>query len=153
MKKRILWGIGGVAVIGILAFGYYTISPLFRSVVVNEEAPSGIPNERAAEGGSAQIVGSTGHPASGNVRVVSAGGKTYLRYENFKTINGPDLFIYLSNDLDAKEFVNIGELKATEGNVNYEVPAGVRVSDFRYALVWCRAFGVLFNFADLSAAQ
>lgn len=98
---------------------------------------------------AAQIVDTPAHPASGTVRVVEAGGTTYIRYENFKTLNGPDIFVYLSKDLDATEFVDLGRVKATEGNINYEVPPGVAVEDYPYVLVWCRAFGVLFNYAAL----
>lgn len=90
------------------------------------------------------------HPASGYVRIFTEGDQTFLRYEDFETINGPDLFVYLATDEDATEFVNLGRLKATKGNVNYEIPAEVDLSVYSHALVWCRAFGVLFNSADLS---
>lgn len=90
------------------------------------------------------------HPASGYVRLFTEGDQTFLRYEDFETINGPDLFVYLATDEDATEFVNLGRLKATKGNVNYEIPAEVDLSVYSHALVWCRAFGVLFNSADLS---
>lgn len=95
------------------------------------------------------IIGTKGHPAEGQVRIVSSGGKQYVRYENFKTINGPDLVVYLSKDLEAKQYVSLGKLKATEGNINYDIPSGVNVSDYKYALVWCDAFSVLFNSAEL----
>lgn len=98
---------------------------------------------------TAAIIGTQGHPAEGQVRIVSSGGKQYVRYENFKTINGPDLVVYLSKDLEAKQYVSLGKLKATEGNINYEIPNGVNVGDYKYALVWCDAFSVLFNSAEL----
>ena len=89
-------------------------------------------------------------PASGTARILETGeGRKYLRYDNFKTINGPDLFVYLAKNLDAKEFVNLGELRGTEGNINYEIPAGVNLAEYPYALVWCRQFSVLFNSAKL----
>lgn len=154
--------LGGAAAIAILAFAYYAISPLFRNVKVDEalpSAPAQTQEENGMEGSKnepivstgAEVVGTLAHPASGIARLVQDGGKTYLRYENFKTINGPDLFVYLSTDKNASEFVNLGALKATEGNINYEIPAGTDLSKYPYALVWCRAFGVLFNSADLSA--
>ena len=98
----------------------------------------------------AEVTGTAGHPASGTVRVIEADGKRYVRYENFKTINGPDLYVYLAKDLDAKEFVDLGKVKATEGNINYEIPTGIDTSEYHYVLTWCKAFGVLFNHADLS---
>ena len=95
------------------------------------------------------ITGTVGHPASGTVRIVEADGTKYLRYENFHTINGPDLFVYLASNTKATEFINLGALKATDGNVNYAIPAGTDVSKYTHALVWCKSFGVLFNSAEL----
>lgn len=84
------------------------------------------------------------------VRLIETEAGTVLRYENFETINGPDLFVYLAKDLEATDFVNLGDLKGTEGNANYSVPAGVDIKDYKYEMVWCKQFGVLFNYADLS---
>lgn len=148
MNKKLLYGVGAVVAVAILALAYYAISPLFRNIEANDVLPD---SEDVQTSASAQVVGTTGHPASGSVRLVEADGKAYVRYENFKTINGPDIYVYLSKDLDAKEFVNLGRVRATEGNINYEIPAGVGVADYRYVLTWCKAFGVLFNYADLSS--
>jgi hypothetical protein len=52
--------------------------------------------------------------------------------------------------LEAKDFVNIGEVKATEGNVNYEIPQGVNPDEYKYVMVWCKQFGVLFNYAEIN---
>lgn len=144
-----------VIVLTVVVLGYYLISPLFTSIKANEALPEVITDdvgageffETAATG--VPVVGTDGHSASGTVRVVDAGGKIYIRYENFKTINGPDIFVYLAKDLRAEEFVNLGRVKATEGNVNYEVPAGVNLADYPYVLTWCRAFNALFNYATL----
>ncbi len=100
----------------------------------------------------ATVIDTPAHPASGLVRLVEADGKTYVRYENYKTINGPDIFVYLAKDINAKEFIDLGRVKATEGNINYEVPDGVSVSEYPYVLTWCKQFGVLFNYADFSSA-
>lgn len=117
--------------------------------VSTSPAATSVVSPPAAENSSAAVTGTAGHPASGTVRIVSADGKNYVRYENYKTINGPDLFVYLAKDLDAKEFVNLGVLKATEGNINYEIPEGVNPQDYPYVLTWCKIFGVLFNHAEI----
>lgn len=160
-----LWwvlGIGGVVVV--VAFAWWTLSPFFITTTANEALPGTSQNEQVGQMSpeepmqeqmptaprtlvTASIVDTPAHPAEGTVRVVETNGTTYVRYENFKTLNGPDIFVYLSKDLEAREFINLGRVKATEGNVNYEVPAGVNVAEYPYVLVWCRAFGVLFNSA------
>ena len=147
MLKKIIYTISITLGLAILAFAYYAISPLFINIKVDDASPS-VSNSKSSD--SFSIVGTTGHPASGTVRVINADSKSYIRYENFKTINGPDIYVYLAKDLDAKEYINLGAVKATEGNVNYEVPDNINVKDYRYVMVWCKAFGVLFNYADLS---
>lgn len=154
MKRKILYTLGTIAAVVLVAFGYYAISPLFRNVKMDEPLPPESKNvEVQTQTISAQVIGTTAHPASGVVRVVEAGEKNYIRYENFKTINGPDIYVYLAKDLDAKDFVNLGKVKATEGNINYEIPEGLNVADYKYVLTWCKTFGVLFNYADLSEIQ
>ena len=156
MKKKILYTIGGIVGLALLAFAYYAISPLFINIKLDEALPETKQMESKAMEKSqvqavlAPIIGTTGHPASGTVRVIEVDGKSYIRYENFKTINGPDLYIYLAKDLDAKEYVNLGTLRATEGNVNYEIPQSVNIAEYQYVMVWCKQFGVLFNYADIS---
>src|SRR3989338_6458928 len=145
-----------VVIVGVVLiwFGYYAILPFFINVKVDDALPAEISREEKTEiAPEAQtyssVMGTFGHSASGNVRVLESDGKKYIRYENFKTINGPDIYVYLAKDLEAKEFVSLGKLRATEGNVNYEVPEGVDIAEYRYALVWCKQFSVLFNYADI----
>lgn len=145
--KTIWYGLGFIALAGIVWFAYYAISPLFTNIRMNEPPP--VESEKTALTGT-EVKGTPAHPASGIAKIIPGEGKNYLRYEDFKTINGPDLYVYLSKDLAAKDYVNLGRIKATEGNVNYEIPAGTDAGDYRYALVWCKAFGVLFNYADFS---
>ncbi len=144
MKKVLLYG-ALVLAIPLLAFAYYAISPLFITIEMNESAPESADTDTSL---LAPVIETPAHPASGTVRIIEADGKTFVRYENYETINGPDIYVYLAKDIDAKEFVNLGRVKATQGNVNYEVPEGVDISEYRYVLTWCKAFGVLFNSAD-----
>jgi len=147
MRKNILYIIGLIAGLVILVFAYYALSPLFMHIMANDVNPA--VNESKSSR-SFSIVGTSGHPASGTIRIINTDNQNYIRYENFKTINGPDIFVYLAKDLGAKEYINLGAVKATEGNVNYEIPNNVNVNEYRYVMVWCKAFGVLFNYADLS---
>lgn len=149
--KKVLYIVIGIFTLGALWFAYYAISPLFRNVKIDEALPQ-VPSvaNMQPQIASATVVGTSGHPASGTVRIVKADEKTYIRYENFKTINGPDLYVYLAKDLDAKEYVSLGPLRATEGNVNYEIPRDINPAEFQYVMVWCKQFGVLFNYADIS---
>ena len=88
------------------------------------------------------------HDVAGKALIVQIGDQKILRFENLKTINGPDLRIYLSAGLNAQDIVDLGSLRATEGNVNYSIPAGTDTTKYHNALIWCRAFGVLFSYAQ-----
>lgn len=145
----------GVALLGGVA--YWLISPTFITTRVDDSLPTPpaqdgdaeTPRERIST--SVPIMGTPGHEASGAVRIIEAAdGSRELYFENFTTVNGPDLYVYLAKDLDAEEFISLGRLRGTEGNIRYTIPEGVDIAEYRYALTWCQAFSVLFNSADLS---
>ena len=163
MNKKMI-GIG-IVILAIGSFGYYAISPLFNNIKADEALPGSAttPTPKdvvkidspklapvSSTHGAGTVTGTLGHPASGTALIVEAEGKQYIRYENFKTINGPDIYVYLAKDLDAKDYVNLGKVKATEGNINYEIPAGTNPTDYKYVLTWCKEFGVLFNSAQIN---
>ena len=65
------------------------------------------------------------HNAQGVAKVIPIeGGGNVLRLEDLVVTNGPDLYVYLSTDKSASDFVNLGRLKANIGNQNYQIPEG-----------------------------
>ena len=101
--------------------------------------------------GSFVGVGDGIHDAQGVTYTIPLeNGENVLRLEDFKSTNGPDLYVYLSTDEHASDFVNLGELKANSGNQNYEIPNNVDLDKYNTVLIWCKAFGVLFGSAELS---
>lgn len=63
------------------------------------------------------------HNAEGLVRVIPLeDGSTILRLENFKSTNGPNVHLYLATDKAASNFIDLGRLKANNGNQNYSYP-------------------------------
>ena len=170
MYKKITFLVLSILVLGI---AYYGISPIFKNTSLDDPIPKSIapaaaketlgqvqststtnnkivPKVAKKEAGFSTVRGTSGHPASGTVQVITSENTKIIRYENFKTINGPDLYVYLSKDLQAKDFVDLGKIKATEGNINYEVPKNIDIKNYSYVIVWCKTFGVLFNSADIS---
>ena len=92
------------------------------------------------------------HNSEGIAREITLeDGKQFIRFENFKVTNGPDLFVYLAADKSASDFVDIGRLKANNGNQNYEVPEGTDLTKYDTVLIWCKAFSILFGSADLKS--
>jgi hypothetical protein len=78
-------------------------------------------------------------------------GRHVLRFEDFSVRNGPDLYVYLSPDPAgyADGAIELGRLRATDGDFNTAIPAGVDVSQARSVVIWCREFAVLFAVAPL----
>lgn len=92
------------------------------------------------------------HNAEGIAKIIPLeDGTPILRLENLRVTNGPDLYVYLSPDKSASDFVNVGKLKANNGNQNYDIPAGINLSKYDTVLVWCRPFSVLFGSAELTS--
>ncbi len=98
---------------------------------------------------------SVGHEGSGKARMVRAGDAYVLRLENLDVLNGPDLRVVLSpnktirkaDDLGA--YLELGMLKGNKGDQNYAIPEGVDVSGYLSAVIYCKAFHVVFNAATL----
>jgi hypothetical protein len=90
------------------------------------------------------------HNAQGLAKVIPLGdGNSVLRLENFKSTNGPNVHLYLSTDKAASNFIDLGRLKANNGNQNYNIPYRTDLSKYNMVLIWCKDFSVLFGSADL----
>jgi len=59
--------------------------------------------------------------------------------------------VYLSPDPAGyvRSAVELGRLKATDGDFNTRVPAGTNVSRLRSVVIWCKQFAVQFAVAEL----
>jgi hypothetical protein len=92
------------------------------------------------------------HNAEGLAKVIQLeGGRIILRLENFKSTNGPNVHLYLAADKAASNFIDLGRLKANNGNQNYNIPAGTDLNKYNMALIWCKDFSVLFGSAQLKS--
>jgi hypothetical protein len=95
------------------------------------------------------------YSVSGNAKIVQENGQKYLLLDSdFKTDNGPDLFVILHRslppqDYDASSYVDLGKIQKTSGEQKYPIPADVNVKDFRSVAIWCRKFNVTFGYASL----
>ena len=88
---------------------------------------------------------SNAHTTSGSVKLYTQNGTKSLVFENFKTDNGPDLRVYLSKSTNNSDFKDLGVLKSTSGNFNYTVDATINTGSYKFVLIWCKDFSVLFG--------
>ena len=96
------------------------------------------------------------HATRGRALVIAIGGRRYVRFEDFRTSNGPLLKVYLSATRPGgpggafdDRFVDLGRLKGNIGAQNYAIPASVDLGAYRSVVVWCKRFGVPFAAAGV----
>src|SRR3954468_12928341 len=143
-----------VAGIGLVGVGLWAFQPwkLFTSSTVHEKLADG-----AARKGTFR---SLAHSTSGQAEVVRAADGSYAgKVRNFSTSDGPAVHVWLTSQAqdagDAKfkdqGHLDLGALKATDGDEVYAVPAGTDIAQYKSVLVWCDRFSVGFGVAGLGA--
>jgi hypothetical protein len=164
MSKRSAVVVVAVALLmaGVVFFEPWT---LWTTATVNEAAPTAAaPDEsspspaRPTELARGTFV-SQEHETSGTATVIElADGRRTLRLEGFKTSNGPDLHVWLSEKQAGGNWfkygggrkAQLGELKANRGSHNYAIPADVELDGLRSVVIWCKRFHVAFGSAPLT---
>ena len=129
-----------------------SVTQINQSLLEQQTSQTGNETSDLLLTGSFVGVGDGIHDAQGVAKVIPIeGGGNVLRLEDLIVTNGPDLYVYLSTDKSASDFVNLGRLKANIGNQNYQIPEGTDITKYDTVLIWCRAFSVLFGSADLKS--
>jgi Electron transfer DM13 len=82
---------------------------------------------------------------SGTANIYADSGNDVLELKDFQTSNGPDLHVYLSQEEQPINFIDLGKLKSTNGNQLYNIPAGTDFATYKYALIHCQQFNHLFG--------
>jgi hypothetical protein len=159
----------GLVVLG--AVGWYLFRPelLFVKKSVGESLPAAVAQAEVATANdpaagvllSGQFH-SVHHETKGTAAVHDlGGGRRVLRFTGFTTSNGPDVRVYLIGANDAADnesvtrsgFVELGKLKGTEGDQNYQIPATLDLSKYHAVTIWCYRFNVNFATAPLTPAS
>ena len=94
------------------------------------------------------------HKAEGSAVILQTTDGPVLALKDFKTSNGPDLFVYLSSQAEVSgikaplgEVISLGVLKKIEGDQVYKLPENF--NEFQSVVIWCRAFDINFSSAQL----
>ena len=90
-----------------------------------------------------------GHSVSGKVKVYESSGKYTIVLDPYSSQNGPDLKVYLSKDVGASMYINLGPLKSIMGSQSYAIPGNPMINDFTYVHIWCERYSVEFARAAL----
>ncbi len=156
-RHRVVSGVLAAVGIGLAIFVLLYFQP--QKLFIDDRVNEAMPGETAAftEGTSGEFRG-LAHPGSGRAVVFTRpDGSRFLRLEDLKVDNGPDLFVYLSTTPgDAGEdafpgtFLNLGKLKGNIGSQNYEIPSGADLSRYRSVAIYCKRFTTPFAAAPLA---
>lgn len=174
---RLPWFVGAPAVsAGIAAVAIAVqslVGPYFERIYLNEADPltsvattsvtdpAGTVRPEVVVAAAATLAqgslrdGEPGHNGRGTAKIIrDASGALTLRFENFSVTNGPDIYVILATGEEpsrtaASGGLNLGKVRATDGNVNYQLPAGTDPSVYRHVIIWCKTYDVVFASARL----
>ncbi|MFK0005831.1 DM13 domain-containing protein [Paenarthrobacter sp. NPDC090520] len=128
-------------------------------VTLASAVPTGTPTPSGPMIVSSGTFQSQEHETTGAARLLKLpDGSHVLRLENLASSDGPDVKVWLSS-LEAGgdwfkyrsgRYVDLGPVKATHGNHNYDIPAGTDVAGLTSVVLWCDRFSVAFGSAPLA---
>ena len=96
------------------------------------------------------FVSAPGESVAGKATVLLEGSAYKLALENMAIGNGPDLHVYLAKDITALDFIDLGVLRSTGGNQVYPIAGSPNFMAYKYALIYCQQYNVLFGSAKLN---
>ena len=99
--------------------------------------------------GSGTFISAPGESVSGRALLLSNVNSYSLALENFKTANGPDLYLFISKQISPNTIIDLGRLKSTNGNQVYALAMPININDYKYVLIYCKQYNVLFGSAEL----
>ena len=155
-RKWIMVAVG----LPILLAAWWAFRPekLWVNKRVNEPAPVGTTAD--SQPLYTGLLGGRAHPTSGRASIYQAAdGKRDLRLTNFTTSNGPDVHVLLAQSADEslkQDFVKgdlnrveLGPLKANQGDQNYDLPDSADLSRYDAVVIYCVRFHAVFGVAKL----
>ena len=100
------------------------------------------------------------HATSGTATILQLpDGSRFVRLEGFSTSDGPDVDVWVTDQqaggddwgkYDDGRYVSLGDLKGTDGNQNYPIPADADLSGLTSVVIWCDRFNVAFGSAAVT---
>lgn len=135
------------------------------AAVPPQESAGAAPTVEAQPQNSEPVVLASGsfvdgeHATAGTALIIQLpDGSRFVRLENFSTSDGPDVDVALTDQAaggewgsyDDGRYVPLGDLKGTDGNQNYPIPADVELTGLTSVVIWCDRFNVAFGTAPVA---
>jgi hypothetical protein len=102
------------------------------------------------------------HRATGTASVYRMGDNNrVLRLDPFEAINGPDLHVLLSQNVEPRtsadvllpSYVDLGKLKAAEGAQNYDIPIAINLDLYKSVVIYSTSLSLVFSTAPLEQVR
>ena len=100
------------------------------------------------------------HATTGSATVLQLpDGSRFVRLEGFSTSDGPDVHVWVTDQqaggddwgkYDDGRYLELGDLKGTDGNQNYALPADADLTGLTSVVIWCDRFNVAFGSAAIN---
>jgi hypothetical protein len=98
------------------------------------------------------VSGIKGHDALGTAAIFVSGTMTFLRLQDFGVISGIDQKIYLTKDGTTDTGIEIGTLKASHGDQNYNI-SEIDHDTYNILIVYSKPFDLYYGYAKFIKAQ
>ena len=95
-----------------------------------------------------QVSGIKGYKAAGTASVFVSGTMVFLRFEDFGVASGIDQHVYLTKDGTIDTGIDIGPLKASQGDQNYNI-SGIDHDSYNFVIVYSKTFDMYYAYAKL----
>jgi len=92
-----------------------------------------------------QITGVKGYDGSGTASIVYAGNMAFLRLEDFSVTSGIDQHLYLTKDGTIASGIDLGPLKASIGNQNYDI-TGIDTDAYNIMIIYSKTFDTYYAY-------
>jgi hypothetical protein len=92
-----------------------------------------------------QITGVKGYDGSGTASIVYAGNMAFLRLEDFSVTSGIDQHLYLTKDGTIASGIDLGSLKASIGNQNYDI-TGIDIDAYNVMIIYSKTFDTYYAY-------
>ncbi len=99
-----------------------------------------------------QITGVKGYDGGGTASVVYAGNMAFLRLEDFSVTSGIDQHLYLTKDGTIFSGIDLGPLKASAGDQNYDI-TGINTDAYDIMMVYSKTFDAYYAYAKFLKAE
>ena len=86
-----------------------------------------------------QISGLKGYESKGEAAIIISGDKTFLRLQEFGVTSGIDQHVYLTKDGTIATGIDLGRLKASQGEQYYDI-TGIDTQSYNIMVIYSKAF-------------